>query len=87
MLRAALSGSAAALCEAHLVGTPIMENQMEKNMENEMEAGIIRDYKECSVLFGDTHLSRKGFRVQGSGFKGLGFRVYCSGFQGSGFRV
>ena len=23
--------------------TPIMENQMEKNMENEMETGIIRD--------------------------------------------
>ena len=32
-----------------------MANQMEKKMDNEMETGIyIGDYRECSVLFGDT---------------------------------
>ena len=37
--------------------TPIMENQMEKRMENEMEAGIIcglNYFVALQLLFGDT---------------------------------
>ena len=30
-----------------------MENPMEKNMENDMEAGLYGGYL-CSILFGDT---------------------------------
>ena len=51
--------------------TTIMENQMEKKMENEMETGII--------IF-----SGQGLGVQGLGIRDLclGFRVQGLGFRG-----